>query len=112
MKKVILTASLVLGLFLISLQSQAQIKYYSPEVMDEINATDEQRAAVKELSDRYDAQFKALKKDKSLSKDEAEAQRKKLTSERSREYWKILNPEQTKYLRDKRDRLKAEQSNK
>ncbi len=107
MKKVMLMVALVFGLVVLSAESYGQaIKYYSTEVMDEINATDEQRAAVKELVARYDAQFKALKADKSLSKEDSEAQRKKLIGDRAKEYWKILNPEQTKYLKDKAKAIK------
>lgn len=114
MKRVILTAVFALSLFAISLHSTAQEKrfnYFSTEAMDEVNATDEQRAAVKELSVRYNAKFKEIRANKSLSKEEAEAERKKVMSERAKEYWGIMTPEQAKYLKKRNQEDKARRAN-
>lgn len=105
MKKIFLTIAIAFCLSAVTAEGYAQnkpvIKYYSTEVMEEINATEEQKTAVKELVAKYDVLFKELKANSSLSQEDAKAERTKLTSARSKEYWKILNPEQTKYLRDK-----------
>jgi len=103
MKKVFFTIAVAFCLSAFSTEGFAQqrINYYSTEVMDEINATEEQRTAVKELVAKYDVLFKELKSNTSLSKEEAVAEKRRLTGERAKLYWKILNPEQTKYLKDK-----------
>lgn len=104
MKKILLTLAVAFSLSALTFEGHAQTKaipYYSTEIMDEINATPEQRAAVKELSDKSNVLFKELKANKSLSKEEAIAEKRKITSERAAAYWKILTPEQTKYLREK-----------
>lgn len=77
------------------------INYYANAVMDEINATDAQRSAVKELVVKYKNLFKEVDNNKALSEEEATAEKKRLIGERAKEYWKILNPEQTKYLKNK-----------
>src|SRR5690606_24234160 len=76
--------------------AQQRINYYSTEVMDEINATEAQRTQVKELVAKYDVLFKELKANTSLSGEENAAEKKRIIGERSKEYWKILTPEQTK----------------
>ncbi len=102
MKKILLTLAVAFSLSALTLESNAQaIPYYSTETMDEINATPEQRIAVKELADKANVLFKELKANKSLSKEEAIAEKRKITSARAAAYWKLLTPEQTKYLREK-----------
>lgn len=101
MKKLIFIALLVIAGYSTSYSQNKPIKYYSTEVMDEINATQEQRTAVKKLVAKYDILFKEVKANSSLTAEESKAETRKLIGERSREYWKILNLEQTKYLRDK-----------
>lgn len=104
MKKILLTLAVAFSLSAFSVDGYAQkkpIQYYSTTVMDEINATDAQRKAVKELVAKYDVHFKEVKANSSLSADDAKAEIRKITSQRAAEYWKILTPEQTKYLKDK-----------
>ncbi len=102
MKKLIFIAILVIAGYSASYsQNKPVIKYYSTEIMDEINATETQREAVKDLVAKYDVLFKELKVNKSTSKEEYETERKRLIGERAKEYWKILTPAQTKYLKDK-----------
>lgn len=103
MKKVFFTVVLGVCLSAFSTQGHAQqrVNYYSPETMEEIKATEVQKTAVKELVAKYDVLFKDLKANKTLSETEAAAEKKRLTSERAKAYWKILTPEQSKYLRDK-----------
>lgn len=105
MKKTLLTIIAAFSFCaLLSIEVSAQqkaIKYYSTEVMDEINATPEQREAVKELVAKYKTLFNEVKSNSSLTAEEAKTETRRLTGERAKEYWKILNPEQTKYLKDK-----------
>lgn len=106
MKKVLLTVAVAFSLSAFTVEGYAQnsqpIKYYSTEVMDEINASETQRAAVKELVAKYNVLLKEVKSNNSLTAEESKAETRRLTSERAKEYWKILNPEQTKYLKEKK----------
>lgn len=104
MKKLILVASLAIATSTVAFAQEKKpvaIKYYSTEIMDEIKATPEQRKQVEELVANYAVKYKEVKANTSLSAEEAKAESDKLTSARAKEYWKILNPEQTKYLKDK-----------
>ncbi len=106
MKKIVFAAVFFLGLISLSLNGFAQQKSFSPysmETMGAIDATPEQRAALKELVDRYKPKFKEVKDNQSaMSKEEYTAQWKKLTSERTKEYTKLWTPEQAKKLRELR----------
>ncbi|NGF57744.1 hypothetical protein G5B00_14590 [Parapedobacter sp. SGR-10] len=87
-------------------EKQKPLKYYSTELFDEINATEEQRTALTALETEYKAKLAEVKANKSLSKEEAKEERSKLTKERSKKYYKILTPEQGKAVRAKAKAIK------
>ena len=105
MKKKLLTVAVAFSLSVLAMEGYAQtskpIMYYSTEIMDEINATEAQRTAVKELVAKYQPLFNKVKSNSSLTAEEAKAETRRITGERAKEYWQILTPEQIKYLKDK-----------
>ncbi|WP_017260059.1 hypothetical protein [Pedobacter arcticus] len=104
MKKILLTLAVAFSLSALTVEGYSQTKaipYYSTQTMDEINATPEQRAAVKTLVSEFKDRVSEVKAKSGLSKEEMDLEVRKLTSERAKQYWKLLTPEQTKYLKDK-----------
>lgn len=111
MKKVLFTIATVVGLSIVGYaqeQKVAGIKYYTPEVLDEIKATPEQKQKVAELVANYNASVKAIKKNNALSEEEQKAALRQASLDRGNAYWKVLTPEQTKYLKDKKKQLQVE----
>jgi len=108
MKKIVFATVLFFGLIAVSLNSSAQQKPfspYSPETMDAIDATPEQRATMKTMLDGYKPKFKALKdslNQELLSKEEYETQRRQLSAQSNKDYLKIWTPEQLQKLKDLR----------
>lgn len=111
MKKVLFGFVLLVSLSITATAQQKKpviIKYYSPELLDEIKATPEQKKEIKAMLDKSNDEIKAIKKNKSLSKEERDAAVKQSIATRSTAYWKALTPAQTKYLRDKKKKLEEQ----
>lgn len=113
MKKIILIAAITLGLLIVSLSSYAQQKpfsHYSEETLDAINATPEQREAIKELAADYRQKITEIKAQRSsMTEDEYKAEVKKLNEYRSKEYAKITTSEQKEKLKELRAEHKKKQ---
>ncbi|GEM_PF-7063041 len=113
MKRFFMTAFLAVGL-LVSANAQDKkpaVKlpaYYSPEFLDELKATPEQKAAINKLMDDFKAESKKVRANSALTDEEKKTEIKRLTKERTTAYYKVLNAEQNEYVKEKRKQLAAE----
>ncbi len=101
MKQILITS--ILALFLsTALYAQqkkpSNLKYFSTELLDELEATPEQKEQIKNLVEEANSKTQKIKKDKSLDDDERKAKLKEVVSTRARVYYKVLTPEQNEKL--------------
>lgn len=77
--------------------------------MEEIKATDEQKRQVKELVKEFRQKMNDLRANTNISEEEKKMEWKKLSDYRQNKYWnEILTLEQSKYLKEKQEKMKEE----
>lgn len=101
MKQILITA--ILALFLsTSLHAQQKkptnLKYFSIELLDELEATPEQKEQIKNLVVEANSKIQKIKKDISLSDDEKKVRVKEVISVRAKAYYNTLTAEQNEKL--------------
>lgn len=108
MKKSLLTMVMALGL--LTMANAQDVKPYSDETLAEIKATPEQIKQVKDLTKEFRKKLVEIQNSTTLNEEEKKQAWIKLRDYRLSRYWnEILTPEQSKYLKEKQKKMKAEE---